>query len=364
MTPICNILIPLIETTSKFKDYGFITNKYFLPIDATLKTWIETVIQSLNVPRNVCFIFSIADLELQQLLSKICITHGYNYKFSITPIANDYINNDIPLIVFNPDIILNLDFNSFIQYSSKYDKTIVTYSSPDCVTGICYYNKGSYLFENRDAHAQIYNISNIEGTLTRYEDYFNYYNCRAPIQIIKLEQLNSSSLWTQIGNKQFHFDRSTGEQLYFRNELVIVLNGPDAGYAFLSGALDIKTFPVDTYLLRHTVSSELLQRDIQINEYVRGWLIGNFEPSIMKTTEYEIGIMSHFTGEHHGFHYHQHLTEFNILLSGKILLNNIPINAGTIFIMNKNIIACSKFLEDCKILCIKVPSVPGDKTII
>jgi hypothetical protein len=97
---------------------------------------------------------------------------------------------------------------------------------------------------------------------------------------------------------------------------------------------------------------------------MRGWLIGNFEPSIVKTPDYEIGLLTHGKGEQWGFHYHQSSIEFNILLSGHFLLNNIPISAGTVFIINKNVIACPKFLEQCKILCIKIPSVPGDKTII
>jgi hypothetical protein len=40
------------------------------------------------------------------------------------------------------------------------------------------------------------------------------------------------------------------------------------------------------------------------------------------------------------------------------------INEGEIFIIEPNEIADPEFLEDCTVLCIKTPSMPGDKYII
>jgi hypothetical protein len=47
-----------------------------------------------------------------------------------------------------------------------------------------------------------------------------------------------------------------------------------------------------------------------------------------------------------------------------MILNNVIINYNEIFILKKNVIACPMFLEDSNILCIKIPSVIGDKYII
>jgi len=58
------------------------------------------------------------------------------------------------------------------------------------------------------------------------------------------------------------------------------------------------------------------------------------------------------------------MTEINILVSGSMKLNEKTINANNIFTIYQNEIACPNFLEDCKIICIKVPSVVNDKICI
>lgn len=118
------------------------------------------------------------------------------------------------------------------------------------------------------------------------------------------------------------------------------------------------------------INIELLQNKEKTNsiwklsEFTRGWFIGNFTPSILKTCDFEIAKLHHIKNEKWPFHYHVEADEYNILLKGKMILNGQPINEGTLFIIHKNEIACPFFLEDCQVLCIKAPSSPKDKFII
>ena len=50
-----------------------------------------------------------------------------------------------------------------------------------------------------------------------------------------------------------------------------------------------------------------------LNEMWRGWFIGNFEPSILKTENFEVGLLSHRKGEVWPKHYHAVATEYNLL---------------------------------------------------
>jgi mannose-6-phosphate isomerase-like protein (cupin superfamily) len=100
------------------------------------------------------------------------------------------------------------------------------------------------------------------------------------------------------------------------------------------------------------------------NKYTRGWLIGNFEPSILKISDFELGILSHKKNEKWPFHYHKYCREINILLKGRMIINNISINTGDVFIFDNNVISCPLFLDDCIVICIKIPSIPNDKEII
>jgi len=98
-----------------------------------------------------------------------------------------------------------------------------------------------------------------------------------------------------------------------------------------------------------------------LTEFWRGWFIGNFEPSILKTDQFEVGVLTHAKDEVWPKHYHAKHTEYNLLLKGKMLICGEIINEGEFFTIFPNEVADPVFLEDCTVLCIKTPSVPGDK---
>ena len=96
-------------------------------------------------------------------------------------------------------------------------------------------------------------------------------------------------------------------------------------------------------------------------EMVRGWFVGDFEPSVFRTKEFEVALLLHEKGEAWPVHYHKIATEINYLVSGKMILQGRELNAGDIFVIEPYEIADPQFLEDCQVICVKTPSVPGDK---
>jgi quercetin dioxygenase-like cupin family protein len=99
----------------------------------------------------------------------------------------------------------------------------------------------------------------------------------------------------------------------------------------------------------------------KINDMVRGWFIGDFEPSVLRTKDFEVGILSHKKDEVWPKHYHSIATEYNVLISGKMHICGETIGAGTIFVIEPNEVADPIFLEDCTVVTVKTPSVIGDK---
>lgn len=95
-----------------------------------------------------------------------------------------------------------------------------------------------------------------------------------------------------------------------------------------------------------------------------GWFIGNFEPSVLKTNLFEVGIMQHKKNEKWPKHYHTKANEYNVLVKGKMTIQGQEINSGDVFVIEKMEIADPVFLEDCTVVVVKVPSVPGDKIIV
>jgi len=98
-----------------------------------------------------------------------------------------------------------------------------------------------------------------------------------------------------------------------------------------------------------------------INDYVRGWFIGDFEPTVLRTKDFEVGVLTHLKGEIWPAHYHKDSVEYNVLVKGCMVIQGKKINSGDMFIFEKGEIADPVFLEDCTVVCVKVPSIPTDK---
>jgi quercetin dioxygenase-like cupin family protein len=99
----------------------------------------------------------------------------------------------------------------------------------------------------------------------------------------------------------------------------------------------------------------------KISDYVRGWFIGNFEPSVLKTSDFEVGVLTHKKGEYWAPHYHKESIEYNVLISGKMVIHEKELNSGDVFVFQKGEVANPIFLEDCTLVVVKVPSIPSDK---
>lgn len=103
---------------------------------------------------------------------------------------------------------------------------------------------------------------------------------------------------------------------------------------------------------------------VKMKDMTGGWFIGDFEPTAYKTSEFEVCLKHHKSGEKWDKHYHKLGTEINYLVEGKMIIQDTELNAGDIFTIHPYEIADPIFLEDCKVLIIKTPSLPGDKYII
>jgi dTDP-glucose pyrophosphorylase len=300
-------------------------------------------------------------------------------------------------------IVLNsVDKHSFVRYDDNMqpiefvEKKAI---SNDALIGVHYYSSGllfikayEYIYTNniRAPNGEFYlsytyqALINMNYTVGTYKlnkneyfypvgepvDYFNYYNKNCPI--IKYE------LYDFIKNKKevnyiinnlafvlFHFGKQ-GDIMDHNNVLCIIIKGKTniSSKIFISDSNRTIKFEEDsvyiTFLLRDNHSFS----EIDLTKYTRGWLIGNFLPSIEKNKDCEIGYLSHPKNSSWDFHYHKKAIELNVLVRGKMMINNVFYCTNDIFIINQNIISCPIFLEDCEIICIKIPSIQNDKYII
>jgi len=102
----------------------------------------------------------------------------------------------------------------------------------------------------------------------------------------------------------------------------------------------------------------------KIDEMIKGWFVGNFEPTAYKTDVVEVSYKKHKKNEQYEMHYQTQVTEVNLLISGEMIMHGKKITAGDIFIMYPFEISDQQFLEDCEVICIKIPGSVNDKIVV
>jgi quercetin dioxygenase-like cupin family protein len=102
----------------------------------------------------------------------------------------------------------------------------------------------------------------------------------------------------------------------------------------------------------------------RIEDYTRGWFVGDFEPSSYKTKDFEVGFLTHSKDEIWPKHYHKIATEINLLVEGEMILGGKKLTKGDVFVIEPGEVADPQFLTECKLVVIKTPSIPTDKYIL
>lgn len=102
---------------------------------------------------------------------------------------------------------------------------------------------------------------------------------------------------------------------------------------------------------------------MNVNNFIKGWLVGNFDPSLIKTKDIEIGLKRYKAGEKDAKHYHRETTEYTVVISGVVSLLNKIWKQDDIIVINPNIENEFECIEDACLLVIKIPSIPSDKFI-
>lgn len=95
--------------------------------------------------------------------------------------------------------------------------------------------------------------------------------------------------------------------------------------------------------------------------FVRGWFIGDFKPTLHETTSFEVAVKRYSSGETEAAHFHAIATEITVIVSGRVLMNGCEYKADDIIVMEPGESTDFRVIEDCIAAVIKVPSVRNDK---
>lgn len=99
----------------------------------------------------------------------------------------------------------------------------------------------------------------------------------------------------------------------------------------------------------------------KLDKFTRGWIIGDFDPSLIRTKDFEVMIRHYKKGDSEAAHYHKVADEITVVVYGKCKINGKIFKKGDIIWHEPGGVGDFEVLEDTGNVCIKIPSVIGDK---
>src|SRR5688572_16028271 len=83
-----------------------------------------------------------------------------------------------------------------------------------------------------------------------------------------------------------------------------------------------------------------------LNDMIKGWFVGNFEPTAFKTEDIEVGIKHYKAGDFEMSHHHKIATEITVVQKGIVSMNGVQYGDGAIIKLSPGISTDFKAVTD------------------
>lgn len=98
-----------------------------------------------------------------------------------------------------------------------------------------------------------------------------------------------------------------------------------------------------------------------LKDFTKGWFVGNFEPTLFSTDQFEAAIKHYQTGDYERAHVHKIATEITVIVSGRAQMNGKIFEAGDIVVISPMESTDFRALVPTVTSVLKIPCVPNDK---
>lgn len=99
----------------------------------------------------------------------------------------------------------------------------------------------------------------------------------------------------------------------------------------------------------------------KLDQMIKGWFVGDFSPTILKTQDVEVGVKLYKAGDKEARHYHKVATEITVVLSGAVRMNGATYSSGDIIKLSPMESSDFEALEDTTTVVVKHPGAINDK---
>jgi hypothetical protein len=102
----------------------------------------------------------------------------------------------------------------------------------------------------------------------------------------------------------------------------------------------------------------------RLDEMKGGWFIGNFSPTLLDDSNFEVAVKYYKEGDYEKSHFHKISTEYTVIVEGEVKMNNIIYKKGDIIVISPMESTDFIALTDVTTTVIKIPSSINDKYIL
>ena len=102
----------------------------------------------------------------------------------------------------------------------------------------------------------------------------------------------------------------------------------------------------------------------KLEDFFKGWVVGDFVPSLHLTSEFEVGVKYFSPGDVEEAHKQLVATEITIVIDGVIRMGSNVYAKGDIIEIPPHEVCDFESLSHSSLVCIKFPSIPNDKIVV
>lgn len=98
-----------------------------------------------------------------------------------------------------------------------------------------------------------------------------------------------------------------------------------------------------------------------VDKFIGGWFVGDFEPTLLRTGEFEAACKYYKAGDREAAHVHKVASEFTVIASGRVRMNDREYGAGAVILLEPGDATDFEALDDTITFVVKTPCVKNDK---
>ena len=99
----------------------------------------------------------------------------------------------------------------------------------------------------------------------------------------------------------------------------------------------------------------------KLQDMFKGWFVGDFDPSLLRTEACEVAVKTYKAGDSEELHHHKVATEVTLILSGRVRMCGKEWGEGDIIVLEPGEATDFVALTDAVNVVVKTPGAKNDK---